>query len=228
VKSYTSVFGILHLALLFFPVLLGRAQTTTYFSNLGQTPVGSLSIGSNAWCAQEIITGTNSGGYLLNSIQLQLGTPTATPSGFSLAIYERNLPGGFIAPGSLLESLTGTVPSGSGVFTFQSSGLVLNPKQFYFIVATATTPVTSAAYRWEITPWTQPAADSFALFGTRSILYQSTDGLTWKGTRPNNFMFAINATAVPEPSSLVLLGLGGSFLFTSLARKSRSRALSQP
>ena len=34
-------------------------------------------------------------------------------------------------------------------------------------------------------------------------------------------------TIVPEPSSLVLLGLGGSFLFTRLARKSRSRALSQ-
>ena len=36
------------------------------------------------------------------------------------------------------------------------------------------------------------------------------------------------ASVIPEPSSLVLLGMGGSFLFTRLARKSRSKALRQP
>ena len=33
---------------------------------------------------------------------------------------------------------------------------------------------------------------------------------------------------IPEPSSFVLLGLGGSFLFTRLASKCRSKALRQP
>lgn len=32
---------------------------------------------------------------------------------------------------------------------------------------------------------------------------------------------------IPEPSSLILLGMGGSFLFSRLARKSRSNALRQ-
>ncbi|KAB2654090.1 MAG: PEP-CTERM sorting domain-containing protein, partial [Verrucomicrobia bacterium] len=41
------------------------------------------------------------------------------------------------------------------------------------------------------------------------------------------FEFAINATPIPAPSSLVLLGVGGSFLFMRLARKPRSRALRQ-
>jgi hypothetical protein len=36
------------------------------------------------------------------------------------------------------------------------------------------------------------------------------------------------ASVIPEPSYLVLLGLGGSFLFMPLARKSRSRALRRP
>ena len=226
-KKFTIYFALASVFSMFRFASVTFAQSTTYFSNLSQTPVGSLAIGINSWCAQEIITGTNSGGYLLNSIQLQLGTPTGTPSGFSLAIYDRNPLDG-TAPGSLLESLTGTVPAGSGVFTFQSSGLTLNPSRFYFVVATAATPVASGSYKWNITSWTQPPADSAGLFGTRATLYQSSDGLTWTGTRPNNFMFAVNATAVPEPSSFVLLGLGGSFLFTRRARKSRSKALSQP
>ena len=226
-KKTTACFALVVAGALlrFTPASLG--QSTIVFSNLGQTPTGSLAVGNNAWCAEEFFTGTNSGGYLLDSIQLRLGTPTGTPSGFSLAIYDRNPPGGFVSPGSLLQNLTGPAPSGSGVFTFQSLGLILNPSKLYFVVATAATPISSGSYGWEISPWLQPPPGNLYWF-PGSSLYQSTDGLTWTGTRPNNFMFAINATAVPEPSSLFLLGIGGSFLFTRLARKSRSKALRQP
>ena len=140
-KKLTAYFAMVVASALlrFTPTSLG--QSTTVFSNLGQTPVGSLAIGNNAWCAEEFFTGTNAGGYLLNSIQLQLGNPTGTPSGFSLAIYDRNPPGGFIAPGNLLQSLSGPVPSGSGVFTFASANLFLNASTFYFIVATASSTI---------------------------------------------------------------------------------------
>ena len=212
--------------LCFTSVSLG--QSTSFFSNLGQTPVGSLPIGNNAWCATDFITSLNSSGYLLNSVQLRLDTPTGTPSGLTVAIYDRSSING-IQIGGLLETLSGAAPSGSGVFTFQSAGLALGPSRLYYLVATAATPVASGSYRWDITPWLQPPPDSSPeLFGARPSIYQSADGFSWNITRGNNFMFAINATAVPEPSSLVLLCLGGSFLFTRLARKSRSKTLSQP
>jgi hypothetical protein len=177
---------------------MNHADAATMFSNLGQEPVGSLAIASDSWRAEGFYTGTNAEGYLLNSIQLQLGTPIGLPSGLSLGIYDRN----GVIPGNSLETLTGAEPSGSGVFTFQSSGLVLHPNRAYFIVATTTTPLASGAYQWEITSWVDQA-NVFG-FSAGGLLYHSSDGLTWTYSRPNNFMFAIDATVVPEPSALAL------------------------
>ena len=224
-KKTTACFALVVAGALlrFPPASLG--QSTIVFSNLGQTPTGSLAVGNNAWCAEEFFTGTNSGGYLLDSIQLQLGTPIGTPSGFSLSIYDGNGVGGF-TPGNLLQSLSGAEPSASGVFTFQSSGFLLNPNSSYFIVATAATPLTSGSFQWDTTSWIDQAhVFDFAAGG---LLFQSSDGHAWTYSRPNNFVFAVYATTIPEPSSLVLFGLAGSFLFTRLARKSWSKALSQP
>jgi hypothetical protein len=187
-------------------VQMKNAGAATTFSNLGQAPLGSLAIASDSWRAEGFFTGANTDGYLLNSIQLQLETPMGAPSGFSLSIYDRN----GSTPGSLLQSLTGPEPSGSGVFTFQSSGLVLHPISAYFIVATATTPLTSGSFQWEITSWVDQT-HAFD-FGAGGLLFQSPDGHTWTYSRPNNFMFAVNATVIPEPSIHALLGLGGLFL----------------
>jgi hypothetical protein len=59
----SSVFGLLAQQIL-------QAQGTTYLSNLDQSSVGSLAVGSNSWLAGIFETGTNPGGYVLNSIQL--------------------------------------------------------------------------------------------------------------------------------------------------------------
>lgn len=128
------------------------------------------------------------------------------PSGFRLGIYDRN----GATPGDLLQSLTGTESSGSGVSTFQSSGLALQPNSEYFIVATATTPLASGAFQWDITSWVDQA--QIFEFRAGGILYSSPDGQAWDYSRPNNFMFAVNATVVPEPSASAML-LGGSLVF---------------
>lgn len=186
-----------------------QAGAATMFSNLGQTSAGSLAVARDSWRAEIFYTGANADGYLLNSIQLQLGTPIGAPSGLILAIYDRNE---FFKPGASLELLTGTEPSGSGVFTFQSSGLLLHPYTGYFIVATAITPLTSGSFRWDITSWVDQTP--FFDFGAGGLLFDSPDGQTWTFSRPNNFMFAIEATAIPEPTALALLGLGGMLLLT--------------
>ncbi len=182
----------------------------TAFSNIGQTPVGSLAIASNSWRAEQFFTGTKTGGYWLDSVTIQLGSPVGTPFGFSLGIYDNNGLGGF-TPGNLLQSLSGAEPSVSGTFTFLSSSLLLTPNSSYFIVATADSPLTSGSFQWDTTSWVYQG--HAYEFGAGGLLFQSLNGQTWTYSRPNNYVFAINATAVPEPSSLVLLGMGCSILF---------------
>src|ERR1035441_1891498 len=64
-----------------------QAQGTTYLSNLDQSSVGSLAVGSNSWVAVGIYTGTNPGGYVLNSIQLAMTDASGNPSGFMAMLY---------------------------------------------------------------------------------------------------------------------------------------------
>src|SRR6516162_4317431 len=66
---------------------VAATQAAVYVSNLGQTPTGSGTIASDSWLAQTFVTGPNSSGYLLNSVQLLMDAPSGTPGGFSLSVY---------------------------------------------------------------------------------------------------------------------------------------------
>jgi hypothetical protein len=70
---------------------------TAYLSNLGQSSTGSLAVGSDSWLAASFGTGTNEGGYELNSIQLAMTDASGNPSGFTVMIYT-NGESGAIAP----------------------------------------------------------------------------------------------------------------------------------
>jgi hypothetical protein len=198
-----------------------NACAQSVFSNLGQTPVGSLAIANNSWRAERFYSGPNTGGYTLNSIQIQLGTPTGTPSGFSLGIYDSNGFGGN-TPGNLLQSLVGPEPSGSGVLTYQSPSFLLGPNSAYFIVATAAKPLASGSFQWDITSWVDQA--HVFDFGAGGLLFQSSDGNTWTYSRPNNFVFAVNATVVPEPSICALASVCCCGFLLSMRRSRKSKA----
>jgi hypothetical protein len=192
------------------------AWPATVFSNLGQSSVGSLSIAQDSWRAEKFITGTNAAGYTLNSIQLQLATPSGTPSGLSLGIYNRI----GATPGILLQALSGPSPSGSGVFTFQSGSLYLNPNEEYFVVVTASTSSSTGSFQWGLTPWTSwVGLNHLYDFYEGGFLYSSQDGQAWTYSRPNNFMFALNATVIPEPTAICLLSLSAGLAV--LAHKKR-------
>ena len=69
---------------------MAQAQGTLYFSSLGQTPTGSAAIGSDSWIAQGFGTGTNTGGYILNSVQLLMDGASGGPNGFAISIYTKS------------------------------------------------------------------------------------------------------------------------------------------
>jgi hypothetical protein len=183
--------------------LVAQAQGTLYVSNLSQTPTGSAPIGSDAWVAQSIITGTDPNGYVLNSIQLLLDSSSGSPSGFSASIYN-SLNG---KPDQSLGKLVGSDPATGGLFTYTASGISLSPGIFYFVVVTANSPITTGAYVWS-------GANSPPYVGSQQwTIYDtygsSTDGSNWtQHGRQNVFQMAIYATAVPEPSALGLLAVG--------------------
>jgi hypothetical protein len=123
--------------------------TMTYLSNLGQTSVGSLPIGSNSWYATYLITGTNAGGYLLDSVQLGMADASGNPSNFTVMLYSAYV-GPAVLPGTNLCTLDGTLnPTTAGVYTFTDvSNLMLSPRTTYFLVLTAGTAVADGAYDW--------------------------------------------------------------------------------
>jgi hypothetical protein len=199
-KSTPAIFVIICLSL----PLLVQAQGTLYVSNLGQPSSGSAPVASDQWLADVFGTGTNSGGYELNSIQLLMNAASNSPSGFTVSIFNDNGPGG--VPGSSLGSLSGSAnPSAAGIYTYTASGLNLQPSTRYMLVLWATTPLTSGSYNWSVPyPSGSSSIESWRIYGAYS---SSDNGLSWGETRWI-LQYGIYATAVPEPSALALAGLG--------------------
>ena len=129
-----------------------EAQGTQYLSNLGYTSNGGSSIGSNSSFAANFFTGTNAGGYELNSVQLAMTDASGTPSGLTVMIYP-DVGGPSAVPGSSIGSLSGSAsPTTAGLYTYTApSNLLLLPQTGYFIVLTAGTAVANGAYEWSFT-----------------------------------------------------------------------------
>jgi len=179
----------------------GHSQPTGYVSNLGQTSAGSEATGSDLWLAQTFITGINPQGYILNSVDLLMDASSGSPSGFGVSIYSS------LNPNNNLGSLNGLDPSAGGIFTYTASGLMLSPSTFYYVVVTAATPVEQGAYNWSVEN-TQPLLVGLEEWVVPIITWRSTTGSGWNDERQYRFQLAIDATAVPEPATLALGGLG--------------------
>ena len=197
---------------LLFPQIM-QVQGTSYISNLGQPSTNSAAVGSDSWLAMSFSTGTNAGGYQLNSIQLGMTNASGSPSGFTAMLYSAVV-SGEVSPGSSLGTLNGSLnPVTGGIFTYSpASNLTLSPNTPYFIVLTAGTTIANGAYEWSNTrsfPLTyNPSGGWQAPLGLARVdNYQSSNGSSW-GVFDRYPEFAINGTAVPEPGVYALLGLG--------------------
>jgi hypothetical protein len=191
-----------------------RAQgSVTYLSNLAQPSNGSAAVGSNSWIAATFFTGGNSGGYLVNSVQLAMNDSSGTASGFTVMIYAEGPSLGGIIPGSRVGTLAGSEnPSTAGIYTYNGgSSITLAPSTPYFIVITSATTVATSSYEWSLsgTDSYNPTGGWGVISGVSSGVYSSINGTSWTSLSATYPQFAINATAAPEPGVVGLFALGG-------------------
>jgi hypothetical protein len=210
----TTIRNLAVLAVTIFASPIAHAQGTTYVSNLEQTSIGSVDAGSDLWRAALFGTGNNASGYIFNSVQLMMADASGNPSGFTVMLYasDGNPSGG--NPGSSLGTLYGSLnPATSGMYSYTpSSTITLLPHTEYYIVLTAGTTVATGAFDWSLTDtFSYNTSGGWGVGnyeGSIGAVLSSGDGLSW-GYNRGNLQFALNATPVPEPSTELLLGLGG-------------------
>ena len=194
-----------------FSVCSMMAQGTMYVSLLSNLPQAASQVGSDSWNAVDFRTGTNSSGYSLNSIQVLMGNSSGNPSGIIVSLY--NLTGN--VPGTPISILTGSEPTAAGNYSYTASSISLQPVTRYFVVMTSVTPVSTGAYNWIAGDGGGSATEGWiAGISFRS----SSDGINWNATR-HPFLFAVNATAIPEPAttSLIIIGLAVCGLYRGKA-----------
>ncbi|HEX5399244.1 MAG TPA: choice-of-anchor R domain-containing protein [Verrucomicrobiae bacterium] len=185
-----------------------QAQGTAYLSNLDQTPSGGLPIGSDSWYAAMFITGTNSSGYMFDSFQAGMADASGSSSNFTAMIYSA-LTGGGVFPGNNLCTLdASTNPMSAGIYTFTAvSNLMLLPSTTYFVVLTGGTTVAEGAYNWNyVGTYAYSQEGGWRTFANA---FNSGNGSFWNSISSTDTQFAINATPIPEPGILGLLGLSG-------------------
>ena len=201
---------------IFLTALAGSAassQAGTVVSNLGESldsfPVST----STGWVAASFTTDAQT--YTLNSISLSLSTPdpgvVALPTLFS--------DGGGTPTGVALEIFIGQTVTAYSTYTFASAGLTLNPNTTYWISLAGNSPVdwlhfTGSGSTSQTGDWT-----------IGDTLLRSTDsGSTWPTSYALSGRFSVDATPVPEPSSVLLLGIGAIAGLTFLRQSARRRA----
>jgi hypothetical protein len=197
-----------------FVTQLAPAQGTLYVSNLGQTPTGSISIGSDSWIAQEFELGFSNDQniYTMYAIQLLMDAASGNPNGFSVSIYRDPMNDLNDAPKQKVASLNGSInPSTAGIYTYtDSSGIAISPGTAYFVVVTAATPVSQGAYVWSASSGFTQTVNGYTI---SDDYYSSASGSSWTQTmREDVFQIGIYGTAVPEPSIISLFMLGSGVL----------------
>jgi hypothetical protein len=208
------IIAVVALAAELFATPFVQAQGTLYVSNLGQTPFGNATVGSDSWLAQPFLTGSNADGYDLNSVQLLMDAASGNPSSLIVSLYSNS---SSIQPGNSLGNFSGSDPSTAGIYTYTASSIVLLPSTLYYVVLTAATPIAQGAYNWSVGDIAKSPGGWFI----EPDSYSSSDGSNWNRSRSQIFQLGIYATAVPEPSAMSLIFLGSGVLIYARTRNKR-------
>lgn len=177
-----------------------------YVSNLADADDSGVACDGGSWDAAAFTTGGNPGGYSLDSVQIAIdGILVTDGSGFTLSLYANNAG----QPGTSLGVLSGSSnPSVAGTYTYTASSLTLTASTSYWIVGQAATAFPNGSFLWgDTTSSSYTSSGGWTINNaTRDISHDN--GSTWTATSVSLLRFDVTATAVPEPQTLALAGLG--------------------
>lgn len=158
---------------------------------------------------------TGTGVWELNSVELAARNYAATAN-FQVSLYSIS---GQV-PGTKLADFTGPNPGAYGNYTYTAaSEILLQPGTTYFIVASSTE--SESFYGWgQTNSSTFTTLPGWSLYKGNASTVDGVWGPNMDGVTP---LFAVTATAVPEPSALVLaaLGLGALGVYRFSRRSAR-------
>lgn len=172
------------------------AEAGTILSNNLSEPTGGTEAATgDTWLTASF--GTDTSAYDLTSVTLLLQR-TSIGGTAELDIYSD----GGLEPGSLLGTLTspGSISTSLGETTFTASGITLSSDSTYWLVLKAT----SGEFDWG---WAGDNSGSGVGF-QHTWGVSDDEGATWFTYDSYPTQMLVSATAVPEPTSMVLLGLG--------------------
>ncbi len=183
------------------PVVFGNLGTVT--ASTTSNTVGYLSFSQqNQFQAQGFTMGSTD--YQLTSLQFGLGsTGTADPL---VQIYGNNLG----APSSALATFTLTSPavSSKGIYNFSGS-FVAQKNTSYWAVLSNVNSADYESFEWYTNDaFTPPSGQNASGIDYLQTVERNNVGGAWTGAIPS-LSIQIRGTAVPEPSSLSMLVLGG-------------------
>lgn len=188
--------------------------STTYISNLSQSPDNASPITATAWRAQKFKTDDSAATFTLDSVVLNFWTATDSSGNFFVKIYNSTGSEGAWLPNNsgVLGTLTGNAnPSSIGQSTYTASEIItLQSNTNYWIVAGVSSG--TGNYAWGYISSTTTTG-TWSITATNTDAWSSTSGASWINNNGTPYAFSVNATAaVPEPSGVLLLVAGGGVL----------------
>jgi hypothetical protein len=170
------------------------------FDNLSDAGSGSTGVTNTQWTAQAFSTTATD--FVLDEVSLRLWDQRGNTEGnFEIQVWDAAGASG--SPGAQVGSaiytgLAENLPDASSLLTISGLSVTLGPSTNYYLVALGTTltrPEGSPSLRWDVTNVITSNAD-----------VTTTSGASWFGPRSNNFIMSV--TAVPEPSSGIMIAAG--------------------
>lgn len=204
------------LAFLSLVFLANPLSAVVLVDNTAQTPENNVIVDSTSWHGIQFTT-DSSGSYYVDSVAYMI-TGVGSSSDLIARIYSDNSNTPNAVIGSFLDPGTSTTGPVSNVTLNAIGSIALEADTSYWISLGAT----SGSYGWA---WGTDSGDSLDGPGVIEERYTESfnAGSSWSGGTTNEqYLFQVNVTAVPEPSTYAAI-FGGLALFgTLIARRRKS------